>query len=56
MSNLMPIFIAVFLGGVGITMGILGLVDVSYHSKYKLCRYYNQPIERCVTELGWEKK
>ncbi len=23
---------------------------------YKKCRYYDQTIERCVQELGWEKK
>jgi hypothetical protein len=23
---------------------------------YQKCRYYDQTIERCVTELGWEKK
>jgi len=23
---------------------------------YKQCRYYSQTIERCVQELGWEKK
>lgn len=24
--------------------------------KYKTCRHYDQTIERCITELGWEKK
>jgi hypothetical protein len=23
---------------------------------FKKCRYYDQTIERCVAELGWEKK
>lgn len=52
-----------------ITTGILGFVigimitvfaftnqyDAAL-DKYKKCRYYDQTIERCVTELGWEKK
>lgn len=25
-------------------------------NRYKTCRHYDQPIERCVIELGWEKK
>jgi hypothetical protein len=25
-------------------------------STFKKCRYYDQTIERCVAELGWEKK
>jgi hypothetical protein len=56
MSELIPIFIVVFVGAIGIALGIWGMNDNSYHSKYKQCRYYNQTIERCVTELGWEKK
>lgn len=25
-------------------------------SAYKQCRNFDQPIERCVRELGWEKQ
>jgi hypothetical protein len=45
-----------FLAGVGICVGVIGLIDNSQYSKYKNCRYYDQTIERCVNELGWEKK
>jgi hypothetical protein len=60
MSDLIPLFIAIFMAGVFVTMtfmGIsMGLLDYSHHSQYKKCRYFDQSIERCVTELGWEKK
>jgi len=36
-----------------ITSTIAGNMD---RNTYKKCRYYDQPIERCVQELGWEKK
>lgn len=53
MMNMFLVIFAAFIGAVAISLGI---ADVSSHSKYKQCRYYNQTIERCVTELGWEKK
>jgi hypothetical protein len=55
MDFLMPVFIG-FMVGAGICAGVIGLLNDSHHAKYKQCRYYDQPIERCVTELGWEKK
>jgi hypothetical protein len=55
MDFLMPVFIG-FMAGAGLCAGVIGLLDNSQHAKYKQCRYYNQTIERCVTELGWEKK
>ncbi len=36
-----------------ITDSIVGNMD---RNTYKKCRYYDQTIERCVKELGWEKK
>jgi ABC-type methionine transport system permease subunit len=38
----------------GFFIGVL--VCESDRTTYKKCRYYNQTIERCVTEIGWEKK
>jgi hypothetical protein len=45
-----------FLGGILVCAGIIGMMDYTQGSKYQRCRYYDQSIERCVTELGWEKK
>ena len=53
--------VAPFLFGVGIgayfafliAHSIVGDMD---RNTYKKCRYYDQTIERCVQELGWEKK
>ena len=56
MDFLMPVFIGGFMAGAVLGAGVIGLLDNSQHAKYKQCRYYNQTIERCVTELGWEKK
>ena len=36
-----------------IAYAIVGDMD---RNTYKKCRYYDQTIERCVQELGWEKK
>lgn len=52
----MPVVVAaiiglIFGGYVGLIIGVTR--DVS---TYKKCRYYDQTIERCVAELGWEKK
>ncbi len=46
------IALGVFFGFItGVTVGIGRDMNV-----YKKCRYYDQTIERCVQELGWEKK
>lgn len=51
-----PVAVAGLIGGlfgfyVGFMIGYpMNKVD------YQKCRYYDQTIERCVTELGWEKK
>jgi hypothetical protein len=39
----------------GIYIAIITMIDVPRRN-YKNCRYYDQTIERCVAELGWEKK
>ena len=51
----MPVIAAGILSFVlGLFIGsIAGLQDAHV---YKKCRYYDQSIERCVAELGWEKK
>ena len=51
-----PLIYGFIIGGfLGFTFGII--VGVGRDKNiYKQCRYYDQIIERCVTELGWEKK
>ena len=51
-----PIFVGIAIGSYCafiITTTVSGNMD---KNTYRKCRYYDQPIERCVTELGWEKK
>jgi hypothetical protein len=52
----MPVIAA---GIISFMIGIfIGLIMGHPHDVaiYKKCRYYDQSIERCVAELGWEKK
>ena len=39
----------------GIYVSIIVMIGSERRSDQQ-CRYYNQTIERCVNELGWEKK
>jgi hypothetical protein len=52
----MPVIIGAIIGlifgtGAGFVIGSSNDIKT-----YKKCRYYDQTIERCVAELGWEKK
>ena len=40
---------------IGLYLGTLLFYPMN-KGAYMKCRYYDQTIERCVTELGWEKK
>jgi hypothetical protein len=49
--------VAPFLVGIVLGAYFTFLIALSFvGSTYKKCRYYDQTIERCVQELGWEKK
>jgi uncharacterized protein (DUF2062 family) len=51
-----PLLLGLFIGS---TFAFLigSAIGYSHDRKiYQQCRYYNQTIERCVQELGWEKK
>lgn len=51
----MPVIAA---GMLAFVLGLfIGLIAGSQDNHiYKKCRYYDQSIERCVAELGWEKR
>lgn len=47
------------MGAIGLILGLyFGIFIGSSGDRtiYQKCRYYSQTIERCVAELGWEKK
>ena len=49
--------VAPFLVGIVLGAYFTFLIALSFVSNtYKKCRYYDQTIERCIQELGWEKK
>lgn len=57
MMNVTAVFASA--GFCGLVFGLyLGLLIgmTSDRNKFKKCRYYDQTIERCVAELGWENK
>lgn len=53
--NTVEIFVALIGFILGLFMGyVIGRENLQ--AEYKKCRYFDQSIERCVAELGWEKK
>jgi hypothetical protein len=49
--------VAPLLFGIGIGAYFASIIAYGIdRNTYRKCRYYDQTIERCVQELGWEKK